>query len=319
MRPIGEAAMLRRPFLSRNDGAHAHPAQRRTPRAAAWLVGLLCLLLAAPAFAGKLDAVRSRTKSKSKSSSSSSSSSGDGTSSGGGSPDDYVLAFYVMASPWWLPHMAVGDRMGRPFGFDEYPYANGYDGYVHIQGRSAPMAQAPDGRAILGRSGAMQLAVEGAWLDPTMQRLGLAARISGGHRLEFDTSWSGYQEVLGPQDNANGRLIDALWFGDLNVTYLHAVGESVQMRSGVGARAMVDGPDTTWGVNFTYGIDIYPVRPLVISASFDLGNVGDALFRGARATVGLMVGRVEFYGGWDGIWVDEIALGGGLLGVRTYL
>lgn len=291
----------------------------RTSRPASWLLALLVLLMSAPAFAGKLDAVRSQTKSKSSSRSSSSSSSRGPYRSGGGGSSDAVLAMYALASPWWLPHIAVGDRLGRPFGFDEYPYANGYDGYVHIQGRSVPMGEDPDGRAILGRSGAMQLAVEGAWLDPTMQRVGLSARISGGHRLEFDTSWSGYQEVLGPQDQQSGRLIDALWFGDLNITYLHAVGESVQMRSGVGARTMIDGPETTWGVNFTYGLDIYPVKPLVISASFDLGNVGSALYRGARATVGVMVGRVEFYGGWDGVWVDEIALGGGLLGVKTYL
>lgn len=291
----------------------------RPMRGLALLIVTLCLALATPAFAGKLDAVRSRTKSKSSSKRSSSSSSDGYSSSSGGSAGDYVLAFYILASPWWLPHVAVGDRMGRPFGFDEYPYANGYDGYVHIEGRSAPMAQDPDGRSILARTGAMQLAVEGGWLDPTIQRVGLSARISGGHRFEIDTSWSGYQEILGPQDNTSGRLIDALWFGDINLTYLHAVGESVQMRSGMGARAMLDGPDTTWGVNFTYGVDIYPVRPLVISASVDLGNVGSALYRGARATVGVMVGRVEFYGGWDGVWVDEIALGGGLLGVRTYL
>ncbi len=292
---------------------------RRTVRALSTLAALLAVVVCtAPgvAFAGKLDKVRQRSKGKSKSTHDHASS--DGSYSGGGG-GDVGLALYVLASPWWLPHMMVGDEIGRSFAFDTHPYANGYDGFVHVAGRSAPMAGGAGGRSLLGRGAAMQASVEGGWLDPTMQRIGLSARISGHHRFEIETRWSGYQELLGPAERASGRVVDALWLGDVNVTWLHAVGESVLIRSGAGIRSMVDAGETTLGVNLTYGMDIFPVRPLVISLSGDLGTVGQALYRGVRATVGFMVGRVEIYGGYDGAWVDEISLGGGLFGVRAWL
>lgn len=285
--------------------------------ASRWLLLILLTLFAQPAWAGKLDKVRSRVKGKKSSGNKSSSSSGSVDAYSG---NDFLLAFYVIASPWWLPHLAVGDRYGRPFAFDSHPYASGYDGFVHVGGRSTPMAAAGQGgRSLLGRGAAMQLAVEGGWLDPTLQRIGLSARISGAHRFEIETSWAGYQELLGPLDRQSGRVIDALWLGDVNVTWLHAVGESVQFRSGLGLRTMVDAGETSWGVNATYGMDLFPFRPLVVSASADLGTVGSALYRGARVTLGFMIGAVELYGGWDGAWVDEIALGGGVFGVRGWL
>lgn len=278
------------------------------------------LALAVPdvAWAGKLDKVRKRTKGSSTSSKHKGRSSSD-ASYGGGGGDEFGMAMLVLASPWWLPHMAVGDRIGRTFAFDSHPYAGGYDGFVHVAGQSAPMAGGDGGRSLLGRGAAMQAAVEGGWLDPTIQRVGLSARISGHHRFEIETAWSGYQELLGPAERASGRVVDALWIGDVNVTWLHAVGESVLIRSGGGIRSMVDAGETTLGVNLTYGMDIFPVQPLVISLSGDIGTVGQALYRGVRATLGFMVGRVEIYGGYDGAWVDEISLGGGLFGVRAWL
>jgi len=52
----------------------------------------------------------------------------------------------------------------------------------------------------------------------------------------------------------------------------------VQFHSGLGMRFMVDNlkgkQQVDSGINFTWGFDWYPARPLVFSAMMDMGTLG---------------------------------------------
>ena len=54
-----------------------------------------------------------------------------------------------------------------------------------------------------------------------------------------------------------------------------------------------------FGFNFTYGADLYPCKPWVLSADLDAGTLGHTgLFR-FRATGGVMLHGVETYTGYE--------------------
>lgn len=275
--------------------------------AVAGIISLGLVLSASPAFAGKLSRVRNAVKSGQRTSSSS-----YGGGGGGGSADDAWLALQIVASPWWLPHYALDDRFGTTFAYLPHPYAHNSDGYVQRSGRDRGV-RAGQGRRLLGQATSIRASVEGGLVDQNLTRFTVAGRISGNHRFEIETKWDSFTESLG------GGALDQIWLGDVNVTWQHAVGRHGQFRTGVGLRTMVDVDGTTdHGVNFTYGFDLYPASPLVVHAAIDVGTVGQAGFVQANGALGLMVGALELYVGYDQTWVGDVDLGGPMVGVRMW-
>lgn len=284
---------------------------------------LFAASLPAPAYAGKLDRVRKEAKGKSKSSKKkqsddSASDYGHGHHHNGG---DFVLAWYLFSSPWWLPHHAAGDSFGRTYAYPAHPYAGGIDGYVRYAGSRLPEGQgaAPNGYRNLGGRAALRFVAEGGPVlgdvapgEESLARLSFAARLSTNQRFEIESAWTQFTEKL-----AVGY--DQLWIGDINAVMQFAQNEHVQFHSGLGVRAMLDRGDNAYGANFTYGFDLYPVRPLVFSGDMDLGNLGAAGFVQLRGTVGLIVSGVEAFAGWDTMWVGDERLGGPILGLRAWL
>jgi hypothetical protein len=282
----------------------------------------LVSMVASQAHAGKLKQLRKETRGSSSDSSDSSDSSSsssdsdyddDGSSGGGGDP---VLAFYILTSPWWLPYHLTDDRYGRTWAYPSHPYANGIDGYTRFRGVSRPRTL-PDGGQLLGQSGALRLRVEGGVLtsggpfDQNLQRITLAARASTNFRLEIGTEWTLWTEKL-----VGG--VDHLWLGKADATILFAQSENVQFRSGLGFRFMVDEHGTVPGMNFIYGLDIYPVSPLVISAQAELGSIGGALAGQVRISAGVMLGPVEVFAAYDRLAVNNLVFGGPTVGVRMW-
>jgi hypothetical protein len=47
-------------------------------------------------------------------------------------------------------------------------------------------------------------------------------------------------------------------------------------RTGLGFNWLDDPIDTNFGFNFTYGADLFPRRPWVLSATIDWGTLGEA-------------------------------------------
>jgi hypothetical protein len=90
------------------------------------------------------------------------------------------------------------------------------------------------------------------------------------------------------------------------------------MYAGLGCRLLTDDRDTRAGVNFVYGGDWFPARPLVVSASCDLGNLDAAFVVRARATVGAAWRRWEVFGGYDFLRIGSVNLQGPMLGLRVW-
>lgn len=265
-----------------------------------------------PAHAGKLKQLRKETRTNSSSSNSSGSDGYSDSGSGGGDP---VLAFYVLTSPWWLPFYATGDAYGRTWAFAEHPYAHS-QGYAQFAGVSRPR-NVGAGRQLLGQSAALRLRAEGGVLtsdgpfDSNLQRVTLGARLSTNFRLELGTEWTLWSEQL-----VGG--MDQLWLGKLEATILFAQSERVQFRSGLGFRFLVDEEGTVPGMNFIYGMDIYPFNPLILSVQADIGNVGAALATQLRASAGILIHGVELFVAYDRLAVNDLVFGGPTVGIRSW-
>jgi hypothetical protein len=81
---------------------------------------------------------------------------------------------------------------------------------------------------------------------------------------------------------------------------------------------MIDGTRVDAGFNASYAMDIFPMRPLVLSASVDVGQLGYALVVHGRGTVGVMLARVELYAGYDVMLIDPVLFQGPIAGVRLW-
>jgi len=72
------------------------------------------------------------------------------------------------------------------------------------------------------------------------------------------------------------------------------------------------------GINGSTTLDVFLVRPLVISGRADVGQIGGATTVSARATLGFMVRRLEGYGGYEYRAIGRVKTGGPVFGVRVW-
>jgi hypothetical protein len=131
-------------------------------------------------------------------------------------------------------------------------------------------------------------------------------------RLEVD----GRIEHLG--ENRPNAQTDELWIGDCNVMFRFAQSSAAQFRAGLGVNWLNEPTQTDLGFNFTYGVDVFPVRPLVFSAVMDAGTLGHAgLFR-IRTTAGVAYKRLELYTGYEYTDIGRTHWNGLIGGVRLW-
>ncbi len=268
--------------------------------------------------AGKLSRVRKSVRTpKPKSSSSSSSSSSTSHSSSDDDDDGIfdevfgVALLYTLGSPFYLPHWAMGDDFHNRGYFLDHPYANGREGYMVIH---PPLAEGQDRAPQPPETNnwSMQFAIEDSYDFDGLNRTSFHLQVDSGFRLGGETEWTYLYEDLGGGDD------DEMVMGDINVTFRFAQNEHVQMRAGLGMRVMADDIGTEAGFNFTYGIDIFPADPLVISGSIDLGTLGEASVFHGKVKVGAMLDRFEPYIGYDYLRIDDVEIHGPTVGLRLW-
>ncbi len=131
-------------------------------------------------------------------------------------------------------------------------------------------------------------------------------------RFGVSTDWDFFTQRL------RCGCYDELTVGDLNLTFRFAQSEWMQMYAGVGGRLMPDQGDTRGGFNFTYGADIFPCKPVVVSSSFDVGDLGSAGVFRFRATAGLVHRHWELFGGYDFLRIGDVDLQGPMAGLRLW-
>jgi hypothetical protein len=209
----------------------------------------------------------------------------------------------VLTSPWWGPHVMFDAGFGVPGYFPGEPYFADDAGYMII-GRNAAKGEFP-------ATTATRFALEyGHDLDNLQSVTG---RVLWEHQMRFGVDG----EIRYLQEEGD-FLDDELAIGDLNFVYRFVQSERVVMRSGVGINWLIDEHDAEAGFNFTYGGDLFPVRPLVISSEIDWGTLGDAEVFQWRGTVGAVWDHVEVYAGYRYYELEGVALDGLIIGLRTW-
>ena len=228
-------------------------------------------------------------------------------------------AFYTVTSPFWAPYAALDDNWNTDACFPRHPYDD-VSGYMM---RDPCECWDPDPSCAVDslrcpawptrpRTWAARLRMECADEFNDVQRVSGHLLLSTRSRFGLDTETSYYQEQL------PGGSYDHLWLGDCNVTFRFAQGEHGQFRTGLGFNWLDDPLRTDFGFNFTYGADLFPCRPWVLSATLDWGTLGEAeLFR-FRSTAGLVFHGVEVYTGYEYLDIDTTQLNGLIGGLRIW-
>ncbi|MCA9705106.1 MAG: hypothetical protein KDK70_04550 [Myxococcales bacterium] len=271
------------------------------------LVAAVVGLGSAEAHAGRLDSVRSEVSGSSSSGSSSSSSGGSGSSSGSSDWDDGCCVGSTAGS---TTTVSAGDAPPRPAAppmrFRHYPYEGGGAGYM--------FALRPGDDA--ARKRAAQVWAEGAWQGRGLWRSAGGLRLDG-RIFGVDGDLSYYLEPAAH---------DALYLGTANLSVIPIHAERGLLRLGGGINTMIDGRlpgegprEYALGWNITTSMDLFPAWPVVVSGRVDLGRLYQAWMGRARASVGVMLWRMEIYGGYEHTQVGRVGMGGPTLGIRVWI
>lgn len=220
--------------------------------------------------------------------------------SDGGSSLDGGAVFSVLASPWLVPRALLNDQDDDLL-LADYPYVEDWDGYLVAQDPEPDWARPWSGR-FLAESGTD---------FGDLQKHGGRLRLDTRSRWGLDTEWNFRRESL-----SSGH--DTLWNGDANIVYRFAQSQRAAFYTGLGVNWLADRHAADAGFNFTYGADFYPANPWVISGSIDLGSLGHtSLFHG-RATVGVMLNRLEVFTGYDYLKLGSTSLPSFVAGVQLH-
>lgn len=271
------------------------------------LAGLLCC--GDPAFAdGKLDSIREEVEEPEKEKprkpprvefSFTTSDCDDDTN------DELSLAAFkfvgiVVTSPWWGPHVALEGEESAMAVFPPAPYTT-HDGFLSLD---------PDRNNTDSWSGRLSLDTSDNFDDITAMSGRL--RIDTATRLGIDSEWVRlYEQRPGPDDSLNR--------GDVNLVFRFAQSERAQFHSGIGMNWLSGSGDPDFGFNFTYGADFFPIDPVVVSTTFDLGKVGGATLTHFRSTIGLMaLKRFHVYTGYDYLNIEGNSIHSLLSGIEFW-
>lgn len=279
----------------------------------------LIVSMSAPAAAGKLDKVRDEIKkdSSSKSSASSksrSSSSSSDTSSSGWSPSfdwdadkgaiqSMLIFAAVVTSPFWAPYpIWEKDRWEFEPGFLDYPYQGGMPGYGTDDLNSNSTLDSFAGRLQLG-----------AGLASWGYRLTGDLRIALDSRL--DIHLTGFALV---EEQDNGDL-DKMYFLEPGVSWLFALGDRAQFRMGAEIVLLLDPKGSPVpGITGTYAVDWFPADPLVLTFEFAAGVLGERFYSHSEFTLGLVLGPIEPFVGYEARFVGDQYMGTGSAGLRIW-
>ncbi len=84
------------------------------------------------------------------------------------------------------------------------------------------------------------------------------------------------------------------------------------------SRPVDDRQRTDYGINFTYGVDLFPRRPWVISVDVDWGKIGRAGLLRARTTAGVLLWGLESYVGYEYLDIARMRSNNLVAGVRVW-
>ena len=236
--------------------------------------------------------------------------------------DDFGRTFaQIVLFPFSLPREILGDHGNRGCRFARKPYDD--ERGFWLTPVEPPEGEAEDDSGLPesvlqltepeGRRASLRPRVElGSDFDD-LERFGLALLFEHENRFGIDALWSRWREEL------PGSNTDELDLGDVNLVYRFAQGAHASARADLGLNFLDDDIDEELGFNVTYGGDILPVEPLVLSGELDWGTLGDATLLHLRGSAGVVLDHFELYAGVDYYEIDEVDLRAFSVGLRGWL
>ncbi|MBA3701039.1 MAG: hypothetical protein H0W78_19490 [Planctomycetes bacterium] len=125
-------------------------------------------------------------------------------------------------------------------------------------------------------------------------------------------------------EHLDSGATDTLTLGTLGIAVALPAHDSITMLIGGGGSWYHDHYGNENGWYLKLGTEIFPIRPLVVSADVWGGFIRDDEFDdysflgGGRATLGVIWNRFELYGGWQATWIESVTLDGPTGGIRVW-
>lgn len=208
-------------------------------------------------------------------------------------------------------------------GLLRFPYADDRRGWLVDDVPPIPATITPDeAKAITSKRSPLSSsggAVRGEWSDcgDGLNRYAVAAQASIVY-LRIETEWQRYIEHL------PSGATDSLTLGSIGVGFNIHADDAITVLAGLGVCTFHDryGDESGWYGKL--GVELFPIRPLIISAEITGGFIradefdSETFLGGGRATVGVIWNRCEAYGGWQATWIESVTLAGPLAGLRVW-
>lgn len=196
------------------------------------------------------------------------------------------VGLWVLSSPWWGPMVALDDTR-----FDlGWPEAKSYQ-----PPRPETRAVAIDVLAAYQPDGD---GVDHDWLYATI-----------------DTRWrfglSGSVDRMREND-------DHLTLGQTDLMWRFAQSPHVRFTTGAGVRWLTDATATDAGIDLFYGVDAWPIAPVVVRAQVAGGSVGQTGFGEAWGHVGVMWRYGEIFAGGRWLKIGSVEFAGPVFGLGAH-
>lgn len=208
----------------------------------------------------------------------------------------------ALSSPFAIPRAAVADADLHAIEFPAFPYA---------EDRQSPLGDFFSD----GEPADWQTVLRGQYGDDFDGLSHASGRLllDSWTRFGIDTEFFYRHEDL-PVGGS-----DQLWTGDANIVYTFAKGELGQFRTGFGVNWLAGVGQSDAGFNFTYGGELNPAEPFVITGDIDWGRIGDASLFHGRATIGITRGGWGLFTGYDYFSIGKTDLHSWINGVELRL
>ncbi len=194
----------------------------------------------------------------------------------------FVMGGFVFA----MPHYGVHDDFSNMHFYPEFPYQES-DEQTKTNYLLLDKSKDSEEKKVGGRVGVIQ---EKDFHGMSLTRVPMILNTS--YRVGLQGSLNYLSEQL------DGNKLDRLSLHDINLVLQFAENRFMQMRSGLGRRFLSGGAHEE-GLNFIYSIDVFPVRPLLVSSTFEVGTIGKTVVRRFSANAGFIYNRIELNAGYD--------------------
>lgn len=207
----------------------------------------------------------------------------------------------ALSIPWWGPRIALDDSFSSQADFPAAPYAQGAPGHLLITSTMPTLSRRWAGR------GSWHYGTDFGGLQWSTARF----QVDSAARFGFDAEWTRWVE-------SSGRRDDSLSIGDVNLLHRFAQSEQVEFHTGIGVNWLADGSDGEAGINLTYGVQAFPIRPWTLQASIDAGTLGDAGLFHLRIGGGAVWHHCELFTGYDIYRIGDVTLDGAFAGAALW-